>query len=314
MTQYISFEEAAQILGMTRESVRLYVKRGLLIQGESYGAKKILKSSLDALMDQGYDVVQQTAAIEALREEIAEERKELVKRKKMLAASKEMAKLKTGLLNNYTEVCHMLLMFVDSNAEDMGLGYRERDIVSRFLTGSNIEDVAERYDLTTERVRQIWNKALRKLSRACRYAEVQNELAKVKKELDQQKKWHATLEETLANDKKATEMLATEVRIPESLIGLTNAGLSVRAVNCLRIVGFSDLYQLAFISKHQLARIRNFGRKSLDEIERLMDLYNISFNSPRSLQEVRIPKRDDYETFTYADIDNQYEEFKKQWK
>ena len=310
MTQYISFEEAAQILGMTRESVRLYVKRGLLIQGESYGAKKILKSSLDALMDQGYDVVQQTAAIEAYRQELAEEKKRLAEDKKHLAAVRAMANLKEKIFENWTEIRHMLLLFVEDNAEDMNLSYRERDIASRFLSSSNLEDIAEHYDLTPERVRQIWNKAVKKLARACRYSEVLDELAKVKKELDQQKKWHATLGETLANDKKATEMLATEVRIPESLIGLTNAGLSVRAVNCLRIVGFSDLYQLAFISKHQLARIRNFGRKCLDEIERLMDLYNLSFNSPRSLQEVRIPRREDYETFTYADINNEYEDFK----
>lgn len=314
MTQYITFEEAAQILGMTRESVRLYVKRGLLVQGESYGAKKILKSSLDALMDKGYDVVQQTAAIEALREEIAAEKKQLVKLRKHLSAVKAMMKLKTKVYANYTEICHMLLLFVENNAEDMELSHREKDIASRFLSGSNLEEIADRYELTQERVRQIWNKAVKKLGRACRYTEVLDELIKVRKELEQHKKWSATLEDTLMNDKKTAEMLTAEVRIPEKLMGLSNAELSVRAVNCLRLVGFSDLYQLAFISKHQLARIRNFGRKSLDEIERLMDLYNISFNSPRSLQEIRIPKRESFVTYTYADIDNQYEEFKKQWK
>lgn len=314
MTQYISFEEAAQILGMTRESVRLYVKRGLLIQGESYGAKKILKSSLDALMDKGYDVVQQTAAIEALREEIAEEKKQYLNRKKRLAAAKEMAKLKTGIFSNYTEICHMLLLFVENNAEDMGLSYRERDIASRFLSGSNLEEIAERYELTQERVRQIWNKAVRKLGRACRYTKVLDELVKARKEIEQHKKWSATLEETLMNDKKTAEMLTAEVRIPEKLMGLSNAELSVRAVNCLSSAGLKNLYQLTFISKNQLRRFRNFGRKSLDEIERLMDFYNISFNCPRSLQEVRIPKREHFKTYTYADIDNQYEEFKKQWK
>lgn len=314
MTQYISFEEAAQILGMTRESVRLYVKRGLLIQGESYGAKKILKSSLDALMAKGYDVVQQTIAIESFREEMAAEKKQLVKLRKHLSAVKAMMKLKTKVYANYTEICHMLLLFVENNAEDMELSHREKDIASRFLSGSNLEEIADRYELTQERVRQIWNKAVKKLGRACRYTEVLDELIKVRKELEQHKKWSATLEDTLMNDKKTAEMLTAEVRIPEKLMGLSNAELSVRAVNCLRLVGFSDLYQLAFISKHQLARIRNFGRKSLDEIERLMDLYNISFNSPRSLQEIRIPKRESFVTYTYADIDNQYEEFKKQWK
>ena len=314
MTQYITFEEAAQILGMSRESVRLYVKRGLLIQGESYGAKKILKSSLDALMNQGYDVVQQTAAIEAYRQELAEEKRNLAEEKKHLAAVRAMANLKEKIFENWTEIRHMLLLFVEDNAEDMNLSYRERDIASRFLSSSNLEDIAEHYDVTPERVRQIWNKAVKKLARACRYTEVQNELAKVKKQLDDHRKWSATLEETLVNNNKTAEMLATEINIPESLFGLTNAGLSVRCVNCLTNAGLKDLYQLTFISKHHLVRFRNFGRKSLDEIERLMDFYNLSFNSPQSLQDVRIPRRELSIGFSYAEIDNQYKEFKSKWR
>ena len=71
MTSYITFTEAAEMLGVSYESVRLYVKRGMLIEGESHGKKKVLESSVLAMIEKHYDVVSQTKAVEQYRKEIA---------------------------------------------------------------------------------------------------------------------------------------------------------------------------------------------------------------------------------------------------
>ena len=70
MKAYISRAEAAEILGISQQSVSNYVARGLLAVSQvksSNGGLQILWSSVDKLMNEAYDVVEQTKAIEETR-------------------------------------------------------------------------------------------------------------------------------------------------------------------------------------------------------------------------------------------------------
>ena len=162
MTNYITFEEAAQILGVSRESVRLYCKKGLLEQGESHGKKKILKQSLNNLMK--YDVVEQEKAVARYKQELATQKEEITKMKKHISATREMLRIRGNVLDNYEEICNFLLTFVESTHTAAGLSFREQDVAARILRGSSLSEVSELYDLSKERIRQIWVKTLRKIS------------------------------------------------------------------------------------------------------------------------------------------------------
>ncbi|KAB2829397.1 MAG: DNA-directed RNA polymerase subunit alpha [Bacteroidales bacterium] len=58
---------------------------------------------------------------------------------------------------------------------------------------------------------------------------------------------------------------------------LTDLDLSVRALNCLKAADVETLGQLAGYHRHDLLKFRNFGKKSLTELDEKLDSLNLSF-------------------------------------
>ncbi len=58
---------------------------------------------------------------------------------------------------------------------------------------------------------------------------------------------------------------------------LVDMDLSVRALNCLKAASVETLGQLATYNKPELLKFRNFGKKSLTELEDLLNRMNLSF-------------------------------------
>lgn len=58
---------------------------------------------------------------------------------------------------------------------------------------------------------------------------------------------------------------------------LTDLDLSVRALNCLKSANLETLGDLARIPKPQLLKFRNFGKKSLTELEQKLESLNLHF-------------------------------------
>ena len=60
---------------------------------------------------------------------------------------------------------------------------------------------------------------------------------------------------------------------------LTDLNLSVRALNCLKSAEVDTLGDLVQFNKTDLLKFRNFGKKSLTELEDLLDSLNLSFGT-----------------------------------
>lgn len=58
---------------------------------------------------------------------------------------------------------------------------------------------------------------------------------------------------------------------------LDDLNLSVRALNCLKAAEVNTLGQLVTYNKNDLLKFRNFGKKSLSELEELLDGLNLTF-------------------------------------
>ncbi|MEE1119238.1 MAG: DNA-directed RNA polymerase subunit alpha C-terminal domain-containing protein, partial [Bacteroidales bacterium] len=58
---------------------------------------------------------------------------------------------------------------------------------------------------------------------------------------------------------------------------LTDMDLSVRALNCLKSAEVETLGELVSFNKADLLKFRNFGRKSLNELESLVRSKNLEF-------------------------------------
>ena len=61
------------------------------------------------------------------------------------------------------------------------------------------------------------------------------------------------------------------------LTKLSDIGLSVRAYNCLKAAEIDTFADLVSYSRAELMRFRNFGKKSLNEIDQLVDKMNLQF-------------------------------------
>ena len=58
---------------------------------------------------------------------------------------------------------------------------------------------------------------------------------------------------------------------------LTDFGLSVRALNCLKTAEVQTLGELVSFNKSDLLKFRNFGKKSLSELEELIEEKGLTF-------------------------------------
>jgi DNA-directed RNA polymerase subunit alpha len=58
---------------------------------------------------------------------------------------------------------------------------------------------------------------------------------------------------------------------------LVDMDLSVRALNCLKAAEVDTLGDLVSFNKHDLMKFRNFGKKSLTELDELVAIKNLTF-------------------------------------
>lgn len=80
--------------------------------------------------------------------------------------------------------------------------------------------------------------------------------------------------EKMENDEFDEEILHMRQLLKTKLVDLD---LSVRALNCLKAAEVESLGDLVQFNKNDLLKFRNFGKKSLTELENLLDNMNLNF-------------------------------------
>ena len=75
------------------------------------------------------------------------------------------------------------------------------------------------------------------------------------------------------------------------LTKLSDMGLSVRAFNCLKAADIDTFADLVSYSRSELMKFRNFGRKSLNEIDLLVDKMKLTFGMDVSKYNIEVKKK-----------------------
>jgi DNA-directed RNA polymerase subunit alpha len=84
------------------------------------------------------------------------------------------------------------------------------------------------------------------------------------------------LENTFESDSK--ELDEESLRMRHLLLTkLSDVGLSVRAYNCLKAADIDNFADLVSYSRNELMKFRNFGKKSLNEIDQLVEKMKLQF-------------------------------------
>ena len=84
------------------------------------------------------------------------------------------------------------------------------------------------------------------------------------------------VDEAVSHDSKDLDEESLRMRHP-LLTKLSDRGLSVRAFNCLKAADIDTFADLVSYSRNELMKFRNFGRKSLGEIDLLVEKMKLSF-------------------------------------
>ena len=85
-----------------------------------------------------------------------------------------------------------------------------------------------------------------------------------------------SLESTIESESKELDEESLHMR-HLLLTKLSDMGLSVRAYNCLKAADIDTFADLVSYSRNELMKFRNFGRKSLNEIDLLVEKMKLSF-------------------------------------
>jgi hypothetical protein len=162
------------------------------------------------------------------------------------------------------------------------------NIVNDLLRFTSPKSVAEKYDLSCWRIHQLFNRALRL------YAYAPNVLEEKDKRIEEQsllimelKGKCAQLANELATRKEQQE--ETPIAVNEDFLAyikmcetpMDSFPLSVRAKTCLSNAEIETLGELIALQKSDLLKFRNFGRKSLTEIDDLIESLNLHFGDTR---------------------------------
>jgi len=152
---------------------------------------------------------------------------------------------------------------------------REKEcLIMRFASNMTLAAVGEQFGLSAERARQIEAKSLRKLTHPARmrmfravppdkHYDLAEQYRELRGEYNLLVERHNVLQEDYA---ALTGKPPVVVGTAEQDVLINDAGLSARSYNCLKRAGFGTLGDIAAVNIEELMKVRNLGRKSLDEV------------------------------------------------
>lgn len=298
----LSTSQAASKVGVTSQTIRNWIDEGILKAKRVGNVFYVRASTIEALVS--FD---EEDNLHAIRESLDKEKKTYIKEYEEYKAlrndmrfDKERARLSyiainSGVRNNFFKTIVDILRITNNLKE------READVLIQALKGDSYSAIADNYGLTRERLRQLIEKAMRKCSELTALEEIVNRLPEVEKENSYLKAEIEKLKNFIAEGNPEVEKVVKEseldriVKILDKKI--VDCNLSIRAINGL-LVGRVEYHyshdtkecgnkvvvpecktvgDICRLRKDDLFKIRNFGKKSVSEIEDFLYSNNLSF-------------------------------------
>lgn len=285
MARLLSRDEAALLLDVTPQTISNWVEKGVL---KGHFVDRLLKID-KATVEKYFDTLSDLAFIE---KRIFSAKRDLQLAEKELEKNLDDTRSAIHLLGKGVPA-HLLneifSAIIEASGDDV-LKEREKIILTMLLEGKDVEFVAEEYGLTRSRIMQIVSKAVRKLATVKTFSELRREY----KQLVFDNANFQNVIEALQNRIKKLERINNIDTAPVSeydyLLGdkggtftalmntpVYDLEISVRSLNCLKGADVNTLYDLVKCNKTDLMKFRNFGKKSLTELEDLLESLHLHF-------------------------------------
>ena len=285
----IQVTEAAERLGVSRQTLENWGKNGTLKihkTGKPGNAHWVDADTIEALADTIQDVEKARQKLQQEQEQLrADYRKEHELRRDIERELFMVSKFKTAAYAGefYMSIPKML--------DEIGLlNQREAQIMCHIINGQDLGWIAEEYGLTRARVTQIFYKGCRKA----------RELSTIKQQLDELE----SLRVEVANMRQEMKVMSKDLKVQQIaeqellemeeaerieyikktdhlliLLGtrLVDCDISVRSLNCVKSLDIKTIGDLARAQKTDLLKLRNFGRRSLSELDDFLNSKGLTF-------------------------------------
>ena len=267
---FISVSEAANIAGVSNETIRSLCKAGTIRYQKRaqlyYPCKEDINRYVDSI-----------SKVHSIRKDIERYASQLDKDKEVISqacaetkAYLEEMKISPYRLDRILEIAQALLQQYETYPPD-DLSKRELQLLFLMFKGDSVQQASEQLQLTSMRVRQIWEKVLAKIE------VVQNEITRRDKEIESLRGTILQMEKE--REKKKYELLPKELQDKADLLlkPISALNFSVRSIQGLATANISTVLELVQSKRSDIRSIRNFGAKSIKEIDQWLNEHNLSF-------------------------------------
>lgn len=267
-TKYLTRQEAAEKLGVSRQTVSNYINRGYLKVRKNKGVTYIIADDFESKAESLSCVINATNSIEALKKKLLQEEEELLKE---LSLVRSISKI-------YGR--EVLYNIIDKNLYD--LTNYERDIVLDLFTYGDSSMVADKYGLTRARILQLYGRAMRNIVRQPTMKSKLKEIETLKEEVQHLTRLvnlYRTSEEKKITEREKAEIdeaMRSDILLSKKV---SDCYFSVRLLNCLKCAEIETVGELVKMRKRDFFKMRNFGKKSMRELEEWLEKEGLQFLS-----------------------------------
>lgn len=267
--KYIKASDVAEKFGVTRQTIRNWIDKGLLRALKLDGCHYIVKDSLQDLESKLQDVAETERALDYYKKSLTELEKNY---KSSIDDLRSCCLGNQALVSNRQAVVNIIPTLFAIVNNGLNLIPRGTKMIEMLLDGKDVKYISEEFGITPTRVTQVIDLEFRKLKcEAKTYTMIKEENKHLKEELQTLKINVNSLRSF--REPGAESLEYSKVDVQESILTkkLVDCDISVRTLNCLKSGDIETVGDLARLKKTDLLRLRNFGKKCLIELDDFLD-------------------------------------------
>lgn len=258
----ISRQEAAELLNCHPQTVSNWVEKGVIKGHKVGGFLMVDRNSIEQYFDSLKDLA-------VMEQKIIDMKNELKERTEEMQATLNEACGFTLPSDRRREIFRENQMTL-IKLYGYILSDRELGILSRITMGEKPQDIGVDYGLTIDRVFQIGAKAAAKISDLTELEHLFDENKKLQKE-------NRKLNQQIAILNDRLEKYESESKFSSTIFQkrISDLHLSVRTLNALQSLDCKTLGDVVQLEQSDLMKARNFGKKSLDELDYYITVHGL---------------------------------------